>query len=122
MISTTIEQSKELLRLGVDINTADMCWMNDKYDGWYLDLHSYSSVTIPKYSCDKKEDVLLPSWSLSALLKLMPLGARLLKGATSGVFHVDCPNKGNSSWVNEPIDAAFIFICQYLKSRQLYTV
>lgn len=29
MICTTIEQSKKLIELKIDINTADMCWYNE---------------------------------------------------------------------------------------------
>jgi len=28
-ICTSIEQSKKLIELGIDINTADMCWCNE---------------------------------------------------------------------------------------------
>ena len=57
MICTTIEQSKKLIELKIDINTADMCWFeNDVFTISYID----SLIT----EC--------PAWSLSALLELIP--------------------------------------------------
>lgn len=57
---TTIEQSKKLLELGLNPNTADMVyWM-----GEYI-THSYSE-------CQHKEEQ-IPIWSVGALLELMPL-------------------------------------------------
>ena len=58
MICTTIEQSQKLIKLGIDINTADMCWCNEN-----------DVITVPYI------DSLIqycPSWSLSALLELIP--------------------------------------------------
>ena len=50
---TTIEQSKKLLDLGIDVNTADM--MHDRL------------IIIPF-----NDGSLIPAWSLSALLELIP--------------------------------------------------
>ena len=65
-ICTSQEQSKKLIELGIDINTADMFWdtlsakkpeaqvdnhhLVDEYDDWYR----------------------VPAWSLSALMNLLP--------------------------------------------------
>lgn len=53
-ICTSINQSKKLIELGIDINTADMCWQNNEFPIGFND----------------EEGV--PAWSLSALLGLMP--------------------------------------------------
>lgn len=61
-ICTSIEQSKKLIKLGINVNTADMC-----YD-WSVIGKEYSTVA----QCRKYIDDELPAWSLSALLELIP--------------------------------------------------
>lgn len=59
MVSTTLIQSKRLLELGIDPNTADMYW-------WYAEGKDYLYV-------GKSDDSNgTPAWSLTALLNLMP--------------------------------------------------
>ena len=53
-ICTTIEQSQKLIELGIDRNTADMCWQNNEFPIGFND-----------------EDA-VPAWSLAALFKLLP--------------------------------------------------
>lgn len=60
-ICTTIEQSKKLIELGIDINTADM-----RYSPLNLDI---PWVWVSKPLIEKDA---IPAWSLSALLELMP--------------------------------------------------
>lgn len=72
-ICTSLEQSKKLIELEIDVNTADMCYcpmMNidsGKNEGY---------LEVPEcYSFSEVKDSLvpyLPAWSLTALLKLMP--------------------------------------------------
>ena len=62
-ICTSIEQSKKLIELGIDINTADMfCLTTDKSRLHILaeNLEKYS-----RWDC-------MPAWSLTALLELIP--------------------------------------------------
>ena len=61
-ICTSIEQSKKLIKLGINVNTADMC-----YD-WSVIGKEYSTVA----QCRKYIDDELLAWSLSALLELIP--------------------------------------------------
>ena len=53
-ICTSIEQSKKLMELGIDIATADMCWCNEN-----------DVITVPYTDSLITE---YPAWSLSALL------------------------------------------------------
>lgn len=53
-ICTSLEQSKKLIELGIDINTADMCWCNEN-----------DVITIPYIDATI---TYCPAWSLSALL------------------------------------------------------
>ena len=59
-ICTSIEQSKKLIELGIDVNSADMGF-HKNLDGTYS-LRVVDNVL--KYD--------IPAWSLSALLELMP--------------------------------------------------
>lgn len=59
-ICTSIEQSKRLIELGIDVNSADMVYhknLNGTYNLRVVD-------NVLKYD--------IPAWSLSALLELMP--------------------------------------------------
>ena len=53
-ICTSIEQSQKLIKLGIDVNTADMCWQNNEFPIGFND------------------DDAVPAWSLAALLELIP--------------------------------------------------
>ena len=66
-ITTTIEQSKHLLELGLDPNTADMNWFGNEKIGvpYDLELLSYKKRSM-YHHC-------LPAWSLTALLEVMPI-------------------------------------------------
>lgn len=59
-ICTSIEQSKRLIELGIDVNSADMVY-HKELNGTYS-LRVVDNVL--KYD--------IPAWSLSALLELMP--------------------------------------------------
>ena len=65
-ICTDIEQSKKLIELGIDVNTADMLWT---YDFTVNDINGLNVIS--KHLKPEKKDV--PAWSLSALSELMPL-------------------------------------------------
>lgn len=60
---TSIEQSKNLLELGLKPETADMNHY-EKDDGW---------VTLPKGQISYGGFQIIPCWSIGALIELMPL-------------------------------------------------
>lgn len=68
-ICTSLEQSKKLLELGIDVNTADMYYFDDHYNLVSLKTDfSYENYLLYKRDgCDY-----IPAWSLSALLELIP--------------------------------------------------
>ena len=80
-ICTSIEQSKKLIELGIDVNTADMWWA-ERYEGRVTENGQYIVAEEPyyylsfikpsdiNYSQDTIKDI--PAWSLSALLGLIP--------------------------------------------------
>ena len=72
MISTTIEQSKHLLELGLDPASADMeyCYIDEFNSGLQVKGDINAEV-------DRRLDMMfgvthIPAWSLSALLEVMP--------------------------------------------------
>lgn len=58
---TTIEQSKKLIEAGLDLNTADMCYINGKV---------YSSKK--EDFADFNQPYITECWSLGRLIELMP--------------------------------------------------
>lgn len=66
--STTIEESRRLLDLGIDPNTADMRW---RYDH---NTHSHDDIpqvlTVRNWDDPYNKDI--PAWSLEGLLQLLP--------------------------------------------------
>lgn len=80
-ICTSIEQSKKLIELGIDVNTADMWWA-ERYKGrttmdfqYIVDEEPYYYLSFIKpsndnYSQDTIKDI--PAWSLAALLNIIP--------------------------------------------------
>ena len=73
MIATTIEQSKRLLELGLDPNTADMYYTGHRsiYNPKEIEYTQVPRVRTKFVSFDRLE-VFFPAWSLSALLEVMP--------------------------------------------------
>jgi hypothetical protein len=84
--ATSINQGKELIDIGIDPSTADLCWTNESYKGPFyveqFEIFPKSYDYVRKLYDDYKErfantggvlawDV-IPAWSLSKLMKLMP--------------------------------------------------
>ena len=59
---TDLEQSKKLLELGIDVNSADMYW---DYD---IQKHEH----YPMVMDDQFDDTCIRAWSLAALMNLLP--------------------------------------------------
>lgn len=61
-VCTTIEQSKKLEELGIDVESADMhYWFDANYNEFFIE---------PSKASDNMEK--MPAWSLGALIKLLP--------------------------------------------------
>lgn len=63
-IATTISQSRKLIELGLDPNSADMVWTTANPDLPIL-------LAYPIEDCNNWNDK-IPAWSLSALLEVIP--------------------------------------------------
>ena len=121
MICTSIEQSKILIKLGIDVNTADMYWSMDEIP--YLPFPVNDIVTDWEYG---QENGMLPAWSLSALLELMPDIIHIdsdndgyLRLNKTSVWYVDDYKDVPISFNSKPIDAAFEMVCWLLENKKL---
>ena len=126
-ICTSIEQSERLIELGIDINTADMCWSIDIPDLPTL-------LAYPITECDNWENK-IPAWSLSALISLMPFqyiennnrfGFYQVKGLNEQgeTYRFGYKTNNNSflfetSWHNDIVDAAFEMVCWLKENKKI---
>ena len=125
-ICTSIEQSKKLIELGIDVNTADMLWT---YDFTVNDINGLNVIST--YLKPEEKDI--PAWSLSALLELMPKlyefeddpddgGCQpiLCKGWDNNLWHIVYRSSiYNTEWYDDPIDAAFEMVCWLKENNKL---
>ena len=104
-ICTSIKQSKKLIELGIDRNTADMCWQNNEFPIGFND------------------DDAIPAWSLSALLKMLPLPTleetMITTTETKWKCTIYCEHYAKywSELHNDAIDALFEMVC-WLKENE----
>lgn len=109
-IATTIEQSKKLIELGLDADTADMYWEYDSFQGFHrLELFEDGfSKTL------NKDDI--PAWSLSALMELFDDKVGIAKEYETW-FAYDNGKSHCSKHFNNPLDAAFEMVCYLLENK-----
>ena len=73
-ICTSIEQSKKLIELGIDINSADLVVIDIPFQGG--DRFKFIRIKFPNDifpSITDGKSELIPAWSLSALLDVYPM-------------------------------------------------
>lgn len=118
-ICTSIEQSKKLIELRIDKNTADMHYFYDGYNPTKLDV-GYDKDNAKYYR--GTENKYIPAWSLSALLQLMPITCDVIKDFHNRYY---CSNKFDDNdfdtWhlttsCENPIDAAVEMVVWLLKN------
>lgn len=68
MVATTIEQSNKLIKLGVNPSTADMWWVGENLVAKIADFEKPD---------DYEAENIIPAWSLSALMDMVPEGTLL---------------------------------------------
>lgn len=136
-ICTSIEQSKKLIELGIDVNTADMCrtnhLFNDFTSSWRIE-----STPPQKYKnlLDRfgvKGYLIEPAWSLSALLGLMPklyefendpddggCQPNLCKGWDNNKWHIVYRSSIYiTEWYDNPLDAAYELVCWLKENKKI---
>ena len=99
-ICTNIEQSKKLIELGIDVNTADMCYPYFG-DGLYGII---ARVGKPMEYSSKSD---IPAWSLSALLNILP--SATLDTSDGHHCRIRCCEKF-TGWHNNAVNAVFEMI------------
>lgn len=129
-ICTTIEQSKKLMELGIDVSTADMfyAYRADIQTGeWGL-----SKTPIIIDGSEKIDPVLdVPAWSLTALIGLIPKTI----GDYNRIFRMDVGDLDTSMWydelgsgvdsdlpditMNSMVDTAFEMICKLKENNKI---
>lgn len=105
---TSLEQSKKLAEI-LPIESADMwwSWFSDPFD--YINGGEYATEPLlHKPVCNPKK--IIPCWSLTALLDILPEETRLLKSATDDTYHCDCPKGNIEKWFDNPVDACYEMI------------
>ena len=106
-ICTSIEQSRKLIELGIDVNTADM----------YYDCNSYGIQGKPEVAVGTVWSKDIPAWSLTALIGLIPkfsLEKDISKNAGYQLHY-----NYNATYYDEPVDVAFEMICWLKKYNKL---
>ena len=113
-ICTTIEQSKKLIELGIDVNTGDMFWA----DGERPAVWNNKDISL--------DEMDIPAWSLAALFKLLP---KCIEGAEPSliktfrddyriVYDIHGDENITSEDYTNPIDACYEMIIR-LKENDL---
>ena len=100
-ICTSLEQSKKLIELGIDVNTADIIY--NILDESYI----RHDTPIDKYH--------KPAWSLAALLKLIP-NFNMFKRT------IECRIETTNHLIDkacDPIDATFEMVCWLLENKMI---
>ena len=80
-ICTTLEQSKKLIELGLDSSTSDMTYY------WFHDCETDSVFYELELCKGRINDNDIPSWSLSALLSLLPTTIMIPATDGGGYFY-----------------------------------
>jgi len=81
-ICTSLEQSKKLIELGIDVNSADMYY--SRADVALGEMESYPNIL----HCEEIGDD-IPCWSLAALLGVLPIVYINNKKEICGPLHID---------------------------------
>ena len=113
-ICTTIEQSRKLVELGIDINTADMYW-------WYFKKDSRKRYFVGTMDDDFNESDDVPAWSLSALLDILPYPS--LHSTFMG-WRCDSYNKEGTSCIfgedaDNPVDTVFEMVVRLKENNKM---
>jgi len=114
-IATSINQSKKLIELGIDINTADMFY--ERVDDERFDYHLHIGI-IPKLRPTFVEYI--PAWSLSRLLELIPdlkLSNVCIDKWILGYYSENGWLIKESNFSNTPLDAVFEMMCYLLENK-----
>ena len=128
-ICTSIEQSKRLIELRLDVNTADMCYKCLGEDPYDLIVRPYSDWK-EKYKglLISGDANVIPAWSLSTLLELIPnlderspILCRNMRENKWWVFYLSTAVDAVIQTVcyDNPLDAVFEMICLLKENKKM---
>lgn len=118
-ICTSIEQSKKLIELGIDVKTADMYWLNrhidltqTKYELFVVDRSDKHIDFFNSYAVAIDNNEIIPAWSVTALLNAITIEHNLHGYLTENgkVYRVETLYAGNSKSYDNPVDACYELI------------
>ena len=119
-ICTSIEQSKKLIELGIDRNTADMCYKCLGEDPYDLIVRPYSDWKEEYKVLLKSGDAkVYPAWSLTALLKLIPKSIISTPNPLSTNYCCRNVEFDMEFYADNPVDAVFTMVCWLLENKKL---
>ena len=110
-ICTDINQSKKLIELGIDVNTADMYW-------WSTSLRYYIEAMDDGDFNEAEGHV--PAWSLTALLKLMSKSTISTPNPFCDIYCCRNIEFDMEFYAGNPVDAAFEMVCWLLENKVNY--
>lgn len=137
---TTLEQSRKLLELGLNPETADMTILHEEpyetSDSKFNGIHEILCVPFRKYDKPFRQKYrnisYFPAWSLGALIELMPKICEdendggcyptLCKGFNTDMWH--CVYRSTlhiTDWYKSPIDAAFEMVVWLIENNYIKT-
>ena len=112
-ICTSVDQSKKLIELGIDVDTADLTVIDlpiQNGDRFKFIQNKLPSDIFPSITDGKSEKI--PAWSLSALLDILPLEIELHKQFDGNIkyYYMEYTTKKTyfaSKRYTNPVDTAF---------------
>lgn len=113
-ICTSEEQSKKLIELGIDISTADMAYWKRSYRPNDYAIMARHTKELQE-GFDAKGIEYVPSWSLSALLELIP---NYVINKVDDKIYANLYYGLKSSHDNL-VDVAFEMICQLKENKKI---
>lgn len=128
-ICTSLEQSRKLVELGIDVNTADIHYM---YRHWEIDENTIGSQSDASIGFDSdfyygadngKTYHYIPAWSLSALMELMNCNCYNVSLNCRGAewnIKFDDSEKYKDFTKDYAVDAAFEMVCWLLENKKRY--
>lgn len=69
IVTTTVEQGKHLMKLGVDPSSCDAVWRNIKEEEYDID---FNTVAVEHNLFSFRNGYIIPAWTLESLMKLLP--------------------------------------------------
>lgn len=126
-ICTSIEQSKKLIKLGIDVNSADMYWLNrhidlteTKYEVFVINKSNKYIDFFKSYAVAIEAKEIIPAWSLGALLEIIRINGSYGLQMDEEGFYLENEDGDimTESYFN-PIDACMEMIVKLKESNIL---